>query len=144
MQSGAVCVILKFENNLNIYQKGVYIDIEGTHKTRVYIYTLGIPKARVCIHAVGTPKDTFFNLGPFCIPDNIWQFLEIKFHSVQLLSRVWICSPRDCSTPAFHVHHQLLELAQTHVCWVSDATLDHLHLHQMHVHLDHLWMPLWR
>ena len=27
----------------------------------------------------------------------------------------------DCSTPGFPVHHQLLELAQTHVHWVSDA-----------------------
>ena len=27
----------------------------------------------------------------------------------------------DCSTPAFPVHHQLLELAQIHVHWVSDA-----------------------
>ena len=26
----------------------------------------------------------------------------------------------DCSTPGFPVHHQLLELAQTHVHWVSD------------------------
>ena len=27
----------------------------------------------------------------------------------------------DCSTPCFPVHHQLLELAQTHVHWVCDA-----------------------
>ena len=27
----------------------------------------------------------------------------------------------DCSTPGFPVHHQLLELAQTHVHWVTDA-----------------------
>ena len=27
----------------------------------------------------------------------------------------------DCSTPCFPVHHQLLELAQTHVHWVYDA-----------------------
>ena len=27
----------------------------------------------------------------------------------------------DCSTPDFPVHHQLLELAQTHIHWVSDA-----------------------
>ena len=28
----------------------------------------------------------------------------------------------DCSMPGFPVHHQLAELAQTHVCWVSDAS----------------------
>ena len=31
--------------------------------------------------------------------------------------------PMDCSTPDFPVHHRLLELAQTHVHWVSDAIL---------------------
>ena len=31
------------------------------------------------------------------------------------------CNPTDCSTPAFPVHDQLLELAQTHVHQVSDA-----------------------
>ena len=29
--------------------------------------------------------------------------------------------PMNCSTPGFPVHHQPLELAQTHVHWVSDA-----------------------
>ena len=32
-----------------------------------------------------------------------------------------VCNPMDCSTPGFPVHHQLLELAQTHIRWVSDA-----------------------
>ena len=32
-----------------------------------------------------------------------------------------LCDPMDCSTPGFPVHHQLLELAQTHVDRVSDA-----------------------
>ena len=29
--------------------------------------------------------------------------------------------PKDCSMPGLHVHHQLLELTQTHVHWVGDA-----------------------
>ena len=33
-----------------------------------------------------------------------------------------LCYPMDCSTPGFPVHHQLLEVAQTHVHWVDDAT----------------------
>ena len=37
--------------------------------------------------------------------------------SVQFLS----CDPMDCSTPGLPVHHQLPELAQTHVHRVSDA-----------------------
>ena len=32
-----------------------------------------------------------------------------------------LCDPMDCSTPGFPVHHQLLELAQTHVHTVGDA-----------------------
>ena len=32
-----------------------------------------------------------------------------------------LCNPMDCSTPGLLVLHQLLELAQTHVHWVSDA-----------------------
>ena len=41
--------------------------------------------------------------------------------SVQLLSRVRLCNPMDCRTPGSAVHHQLSELAQTHVHWVGDA-----------------------
>ena len=41
--------------------------------------------------------------------------------SVQSLSCVQLCNPTDCSTPGFPVHHQLLELTQTHVHWVGDA-----------------------
>ena len=32
-----------------------------------------------------------------------------------------LCDPMDCSTPGFPVHHQLSQLAQTHVPRVSDA-----------------------
>ena len=37
------------------------------------------------------------------------------------LSHVPLCDFMDCSTPDFPVHHQLPELAQTHVHWVGDA-----------------------
>ena len=32
-----------------------------------------------------------------------------------------LCDPMGCSTPGFPVHHQLLELAQTHVHQIGDA-----------------------
>ena len=32
-----------------------------------------------------------------------------------------LCDPMGCSMPGFPVHYQLLELAKTHVHWVSDA-----------------------
>ena len=43
------------------------------------------------------------------------------FSSVQSLSPVRLCYSIDCSIPGFPVHHQLPELAQTHVHWFSDA-----------------------
>ena len=48
--------------------------------------------------------------------------LNNAFSSVQLLSHVWLfVTPMVCSTPGLPVHHQLLELAQTHVHQVGDA-----------------------
>ena len=41
---------------------------------------------------------------------------------VQLLSRVRLCDPMDCSSPGVPVHHHLLEFTQTHVHRVGDAT----------------------
>ena len=32
-----------------------------------------------------------------------------------------LCDPMDCSMPGFPIHHQLPELAQTHINWVGDA-----------------------
>ena len=45
---------------------------------------------------------------------------SIQFSSV-VQSCLILCDPMDCSTPGFPVHHQLLELAQTHVHRVGDA-----------------------
>ena len=43
-----------------------------------------------------------------------------QFSSVAQLC-LTLGDPMDCSTPGFPVYHQLLELAQTHVCPVGDA-----------------------
>ena len=43
-----------------------------------------------------------------------------KFSSVAQLC-LTLCNLMDCSTTGFPVHHQIQELAQTHVCWVGDA-----------------------
>ena len=44
-----------------------------------------------------------------------WLWLSsVKFSSVAQLCPT-LCDPMDCSTPGFPVHHQLQELAQTHV-----------------------------
>ena len=45
---------------------------------------------------------------------------SVKFSSAPQ-SCPTLCDTMDCSTPGFPVHHQLLELAQTHIHRVSDA-----------------------
>ena len=47
------------------------------------------------------------------------RFKSPQFSSVQLCPTIF--DPMDCSMPGFSVHHQLLELAQTHVHRVGDA-----------------------
>ena len=54
--------------------------------------------------------------GEWCLNKQIID----QFTSVAL-SCPTLCDPMDCSTPGFPVHHQCLELTQTHVHWVSDA-----------------------
>ena len=45
----------------------------------------------------------------------------LHFVVVQSLSNVWLCNLVGCSKPGFPVLHHLLELAPTHVHWVSDT-----------------------
>ena len=44
----------------------------------------------------------------------------VQFSSVAQLCPT-LCNPMDCSMPDFPVHHQFLELTQTHLHQVSDA-----------------------
>ena len=49
-----------------------------------------------------------------------WSLLQVVKQSVHSFSSVaqlcpTLCNPVDCSMPGFPVHHQLPELAQTHV-----------------------------
>ena len=62
------------------------------------------------------------------IPENSWKqslILPIAEQIFQFSSVVqWcpiLCDPMECSTPSFPVHHQLLQLAQTHVHRVGDV-----------------------
>ena len=48
--------------------------------------------------------------------------MAVLFSSVAQ-SCLTLCDPMDCSTPGFPVHHQLPELAQTHVYRVGDKTI---------------------
>ena len=70
------------------------------------------PPSFLFLEAIGYLQ---FNLWP-----SILNVPSVQFSSVAQLCPTF-CDPRDCSTPGLPVHHQLLELTQTHVHWVSDA-----------------------
>ena len=67
------------------------------------------------IHLTTTHSNSFL----FMIEWYSIVYMYHNFFSVQLCPILW--DPMDCSRPVFPVHHQLPELAQTHVHWVSDA-----------------------
>ena len=54
-----------------------------------------------------------------------WRKIKLKLpiYSVCSVSHscLTLCSPMNCKTPRFPVHHQLPELAQTHAQYISDA-----------------------
>ena len=56
---------------------------------------------------------------------HLWRFVYFS-QSHQFSSVAQSCltlgNPIDCTMPGFPVHHQLPELTQTHVHWVSDTT----------------------
>jgi len=59
------------------------------------------------------------------LTQNLYFFFQKLYLFIQVSSVAQPCptigNPMECSTPGLPVHHQLPELAQTHVHWVSDA-----------------------
>ena len=48
-------------------------------------------------------------------------FAIVVVHCSVTKSCLTLCDPMNCSTPGFSFLHYLMEFAQTHVSWVSDA-----------------------
>ena len=65
----------------------------------------------------------------FCYLSYVY-FFFLRFYELLLFSHSVVSNsllPMDCSMPCFPVLHYLLEFAQTHIHWVSDAIqLSHL------------------
>ena len=61
-----------------------------------------------------------FKIHPCCRSIISSFLLSVQFSSVAQ-SCLTLCDSMDCSMPGFPVHHQLLELIQTHVYRVGDA-----------------------
>ena len=78
--------------------------------------TLAIPGDICKINGLFTLLLHLPNLCPIKEPSI--QIPSVQFSGSDYLT---LCSPMDCSMPGFPVHHQLPELAQTHVHQVSDA-----------------------
>ena len=57
----------------------------------------------------------------FCCSFSLMSTGKPDHYSSVVKSCPTLCDPMGCSTPGFPVHHQLLELTQTHVHWVGDA-----------------------
>ena len=53
-------------------------------------------------------------------PKDIYEKFVYQFSSATQLCLI-LCDPMDCSMQGFPVHHQFLELAQTHVHQIGDA-----------------------
>ena len=66
-----------------------------------------------------TPEKQLNEVDIGNIPEKEFKIIIAQMISVQ--SCLTLCNPMDFSMPGIPVHHQLLELAQTHVHRVGDA-----------------------
>ena len=73
--------------------------------------------SELALHVIRWPKYWSFGISS---SNEYSGLISFQFSSVaHLCPTLW--DPMDCSMPGFPVHHQLLELAQTHVHQVNDA-----------------------
>ena len=58
-----------------------------------------------------------------CVSVCIYIYIYKTIHQISSVALLYptVCDPMNCSMPGFPVHHQLPDLAQTHVYQVSDA-----------------------
>ena len=72
------------------------------------------------LFSLGVSKSTLSDMFLYICISSFVTFPLLHFSSLAQ-SCPTLCDPIDCSTPGFPVHHQLPELAQTHVHQVGDA-----------------------
>ena len=68
----------------------------------------------------------YFKIWHYTFPDfslslGTWSTWHVQNFSLVTQLCPTLCDSVDCSMPGIPVHHQLPELAQTHVHWISDA-----------------------
>ena len=94
----------------NTQEKLGYVLTEGSH---VPSYQ---KKEKKCIFIIKEEEKN----GCWRSISRVIEHMRDQFSSVAQSCPI-LCDPMNCSTPGFPVHHQLLELTQTHVHRVSDA-----------------------
>ena len=96
-------------------------------------------KTLCCVIISSGPIESLMYMARYIVAQGLrktWaSVFTSSFSSVQLLSHVRLFDPMNCSSPGLPVHHQLPELAQTHVHQVGDAIqlpeLAQTHIHQV-------------
>ena len=89
------------------------------HLPRLSPHLLPLPTAGMCPGVLPPPSSHLCLASwPHSGPTSFSCLVHLRSVAQLCLT---LCDPMDCSTPGFPVHHQLPELAQTHVHQVSDA-----------------------
>ena len=73
-----------------------------------------LARGRLCLQPAGVIN---------CSPLSALSFWVSLFPRMRVYNKscLTLCNPMECSMPRLPVHHQLPELTQTHIHWVSDA-----------------------
>ena len=68
----------------------------------------------------GSSLHIFNDADLWPLSHSVYMYSSVQFSSVSQ-SCPTLCNPMNRSTPGLPVHHQFLQLTQTHVHWVSNA-----------------------
>ena len=120
---------IKTRQNLAVYPFGIcFVTIKvnignDEHKDKMMVMTAGAAGACTVGKYKRIQRSLDCSFLNYIVANTIMSSLFSKlyqFSSVTQL-RPTLCNPMDYRMPLFPVHHQLPELAKTHVHWVSDA-----------------------
>ena len=109
-----------FFSNYNIKALIIFLKISIIHKKSQTPNTISLLSSQ-SVHSISITNQG--SLPRLFVPKLLIQSQTVFAYQFSSVAQGYptLCGLMDCSTPGFPVHHQLLELTQTHVHWVSDA-----------------------
>ena len=109
-----------FFSNYNIKALIIFLKISIIHKKSQTPNTISLLSSQ-SVHSISITNQGI--LPRLFVPKLLIQSQTVFAYQFSSVAQGYptLCGLMDCSTPGFPVHHQLLELTQTHVHWVSDA-----------------------